>query len=350
MDSYYNINNTYSNNGIINNSTDELEKMARRVNAGKKNNSNDIYNKYRKKSEPMIDTGIDTSIGTSTLNTSNKVNNALYNMINVQSTDKGTAINPPYFLEPVQYDISSSTPAKKNNSISPNKMNGFFSAQGDYTEFKKIGDDDRGNETINDNKNLNHKKYKTEHHLLSDDDSKIDNLYNLSGSKSDDHHLLIDTPSNSDDLELSSDSSDSSFSSSLTFTTKDIDNHVKSQSKFDNKKKSKRHKCIDFDLNSVDSLESLDSGESLLRHLRFCKECKDRVILLIKKSRAKKKDFICIDNLENKSNTMRDQIIKTDRFTDHTVGLRFPEIKEIVTVCLIGFLIIIILDLLMKNK
>ena len=113
---------------------------------------------------------------------------------------------------------------------------------------------------------------------------------------------------------------------------------------------------MDFDIDSVDSLESLDSGESLLRHIRFCKECKDKVMGLIRKHKTDsiklvkndKKSSKCAHILNSVEDSLPDNTEKISQ--DNQQSIRFPEIKEIVTVCLIGFLVIIILDLMMRNK
>jgi hypothetical protein len=280
----------------------------------------------------------------------------------------------------------------RSENLPTSTINGFFSAQGDYAEFKP---NDMSGTIIdgianNDANKGKYKKYKPTENVSNDG-------------------LSIDTPS--DD----SISSDSSFESvpldSFPFDSKDIDKHIKSKSKFNTKKRSKRHRCVDFDLDSVDSLESLDSGESLLRHIRFCKECKDKIMGLIKKHKShnRKKtitnseiksnlklneknnlvstnekceniiqsvkqlmgsdyknkndqliDGLRIDNFDDLTKNKEDEYINkyneitkdsTSNKTANTDSLvKFPEIRDIITVCLIGFIVIVILDLLMKNK
>ena len=77
------------------------------------------------------------------------------------------------------------------------------------------------------------------------------------------------------------------------FKTDEINKEVITKSKYTkryegHKKKEKRELCHDFDLNSVDSLESLESGESLLEHARKCPECKKKLMDLIKKYKKKR--------------------------------------------------------------
>lgn len=150
--------------------------------------------------------------------------------------------------------------------------------------------------------------------------------------------MSLDTPS-----ECISD--DASSFSSLSWETKEIDKEIKTKTKFDNKKKSKRHKCTDFDLKSVESLESIDSGESLLRHIRFCLECKDKIMTLIKKNNTDEnkldKTNKCLSNINYLDKQKQKNIDNETSF--------IPELKEIFIVFLIGFLVIIILDLFMRN-
>ena len=198
--------------------------------------------------------------------------------------------------------------SKNNDSLLKNNtetnLNGFFSAQGTYADF-------------NDNKLSLIKEIEED---KSENSSKTDGIY-------------LDTPTETD-----SKSSDSSFSS-ITIDTKDIDTEIKTKSKFNIKKKSKRHKCMDFDIDVVDSLESLDSGESLLQHIRYCKDCKSKVMKLIKEHNSKKKKY-----------SKKIEVPKEKKELDtNTSFIKTPEIKEIAIVCLISFLVIIVLDLIMKK-
>lgn len=148
-----------------------------------------------------------------------------------------------------------------------------------------------------------------------------------------DEKISLDTPTESisDDI------------SSISWEPDKIDEEIKVRTNFKENKKSKRHKCTDFDLKSVDSLESIESGDSLLRHIRFCLECKDKIIKLIKEDRLcdkTKKYEIITDNIP----------ITNIKKEDNNEDTWIPELKEIFIVFLIGFLIVIILDLYMNRN
>lgn len=182
--------------------------------------------------------------------------------------------------------------------------------------------------------------------------SNIDNYYSAQGNYNDIYkpektNGMMIKDIHHDDISLSLDSSSSNSSdhksSISSIDTHEIDRHIKTKSKYNSNKISKRHKCIDFDLTSVDSIESLDSGESLLRHIRFCNECKNKVLILIKN----KKD-IGIDHHNSKIHQYDTPVeIKMKKNTD-LFSFNIPELKEIIIVCLIGFLIIIFLDLILR--
>jgi hypothetical protein len=220
---------------------------------------------------------------------------------------------------------------------------------------------------------------------LSISDSSL-NSSNSDGSTND---------SNSSSSSSSLSSSSSSFST-MSFNTDRMDKLIKSKSKFCTKKhkknKNKRHNCMEFDLNSVDSLESLDSSESLLEHTRHCASCKAKVKQLISKYKDNKSNCLTrncltnssdlLDNINKSSQYCRNYNIdssvddsgweedsndsdakspnkklnkapdnESDKNKSTNMGFYVPELKEIITVCLVGFLIIIILDLLMRyNK
>ena len=149
--------------------------------------------------------------------------------------------------------------------------------------------------------------------------------------------ISLDTPS-----ECISD--ESSVISSISWESNEIDKEIKSKTKYNKNKKSKRHKCTDFDLKSIDSLESIDSGESLLRHIRFCLECKDKIMELIKKNK--------LDENRTDKNKCLSDIKHTDKSKQQNIELEtrwMPELKEILTVFLVGLLVVIILDLFMRN-
>jgi hypothetical protein len=148
--------------------------------------------------------------------------------------------------------------------------------------------------------------------------------------------ISLDTPS-----ECISD--DASSFSSISWETTELDKEIKTKTKFNKNKKSKRHKCTDFDLKSVDSIESIESGESLLRHIRFCLECKDKIMKLIKKNRLELNNKNCSSTIP-----VVNQLDKQNDVEPETIWK--PELKEIFTVFLVGFLVVIILDLFMRHN
>lgn len=375
MDSYcdikFDINNTYLNNNKI--KPGDLEKSARLINNNNLSKSKDIYRHHRKNP-----------------NNINNDNQATISFLTNKS-DPQNCIKPHHQSS----DISMSCITDSNTN---NVSNGFYSAQGDYLENKyqpsnvtgtllcDIINDNNCNNKIN-NKingkikkpktNLSIKRKKTKYEDVSLDTPSFN--YNNDSSSDSNSSLSMDS-TNSSDSDLSY------YPDPGSWNIKEIDKQIKTKSKFNTKKRSKRHKCIDFDLHSVESLESLDSGESLLRHIRFCKECKDKVIDLIRKNKSEQKKVsnnklineirnldtnhkitkhtsnhtltstdidtftdTCADNTKAiiKSSKM-DKVEKMD--TTHYVESYMPELKEIIVVCLIGFLIIMILDLMMRSK
>ncbi|VBB18256.1 hypothetical protein YASMINEVIRUS_719 [Yasminevirus sp. GU-2018] len=381
MDSYCDINNAYTDKGVlINNfnsaSTDanSLEKLARQVNSNKKSRTKDVYRQYRKNT---VDMAHDAQA---------------FNEFLVNQTDK--SVRPtPYFQRSNDSGVSPSA------VIPDGKAGGFYSAQGDYLENTYRPSSTSGTLIKN---------------IMKEQEIKKEGKKKKKTPKYED--VSLDTPSQKDSESSDSSNSSSSSFSSITWDTREIDKQVKTKAKFDSKKKSKRHKCIDFDLDSVDSLESLDSGESLLRHIRFCRECKDKVIDLIRKNKSSHKHLSKLSHntlhslsalntavggklngvdeskFEYNNYDLYDHVnepsteIITERGGDGSRSSRgrkqthsvehmnddcsdektnknvntsnqksgqessMPEIKEIVTVCLIGFLVIMILDLMMRAK
>ena len=170
---------------------------------------------------------------------------------------------------------------------------GFFSAQGDYEP------------------------------TVMQSSKQLDNIYMPVSKNSDKFSKNTDKFSKNTD-KFSTDKSSLSSLSSVSYNTNELDKIIKTKSKFSDKKSSDKFnynkKCIDFDLHSVDSLESLESGESLLGHIRKCKDCKHKVSELVRTHKKKENKF------------------------------DIYQYKEIMAICLIGFLIILILDLIMKNS
>lgn len=285
---------------------------------------------------------------------------------------------------------------------------GFYSAQGDYSEYRPqklsgtlIKDICRDDESMNQSPEFSSEKISLDTPSAQSDDQSFNDLfttpncnYNVQESNNDHSNDMSNDLSNdmSNDMSNDSSSNDSSISSSnhsslsLTMDTHEIDKQIKTKSKFNTKKRSKRHKCMEFDLDSVDSLESLDSGESLLRHIRFCQECKDKVMQLIRKQKTcaikslkkHRKNSKCIngllselseeDNHDNDShyqshnssvakiprsvsNKQNTGAYNDNKSTDNTTDISsyIPELKEVLILCLIGFLVVILLDLMLKK-
>lgn len=277
MGTYCDINNINKN---MQNDNDDLDYLARQVNNSKKNKTRDIYDNYRGHDKSLHD-GIEA-----------------FNNLNIANHDKGTYIKPD------------------------NINSGFYSAQGEYSEYKP---------------------------KLCGTSSK--DIYTKTREDTE-KSISIDTP---DSL---SESSDFSTLSTITCDTHEIDKEIINKSKFKTKK-NKRHTCLEFDLDSVESLESLESGESLLRHIRFCQDCKNKVIDLVRRHKIGNLEKLkksrnansCLGDYtenyqKNKIHEINDD--KNDN-TDNAHGLFGLDLKEIITVCLIGFLIIFLLDLMMRR-
>jgi hypothetical protein len=347
IDSYCNINDAFSGG---NKHEISLDQMARQINNNKKMNKSDIYNQYRKSSD--------------------RAHKSIEAFNNLQS---------------LQND--------KNTTLCPDTLDhGFYSAQGEYappyipknksgTMIKNIGTiNNQGQEILEreilERENLEQENLEQEN-LEQGQRSVHRNNFDLS--------ISIDTPSYDSNSVDSSDSNpsydgDSRFSLS-TISTEEIDEHIKTKSRFNKKNKSNRiyrHHCVDFDIDSADSLESLNSGESLLRHIKSCHKCKEKVIDLIKKNKNTStqkcvsfgSDLSAISLANNMSEPGNHRIddkkriykgknngtgtytgssTNTSTCTSTWTWLWSPETKEIVTICLFGFLIIIMLDLFMRK-
>lgn len=348
MDSYCDINNAYTGKGVLINKFDHvddniysLEKMARQVNSDKRSKTKDMYHQYRNN---VTHSNLSSAHGTRQINDflDNQNDKMIRPVQSHQKTDIGSAYIAP-------------------NTSAP----GFYSAQGDFMENIYRPTSTSGTLV----KNIMNKQIKkiTKKKKPNYEDISLDTPSQKDINESDD---LSDSESNTkSDAEsnnvldnLSNESSDTL----ITLDTKEIDNQVKIKAKYDSKKKSKRRKCFDFDLDSVDSLESLNSGESLLKHIKTCRDCKDKVITLIRKNKASHKklpkNYDPLSDLSDKEhigdrksdyvNQTKNQLNEyiNDNISQSGILSNMPEIKEMVTVCLIGFLVIMILDLLMRTK
>ena len=374
-----NLQNTRNNHNTHNIDADDidLDKLARQVNEQKKQNSRDIYHTHRTNPQHEYE------------------HNQNHNQNNNQNNNQTHAKGIDAFRKLKTYD----------KGTEPRPMTGFFSAQGEYSSAADLDNNHAHNLydptgsglSISDVKLIVKKKDRKTNPVLRknkyDTEAEISDRLILSDSQSE----LSDISDISDVSNLS-DISDISLSSvpgysyglnpkpkqkTKTITLEDIYREVKSNNKNAKPDKAKSNKamaklksnkadkweairpktrCIDHDLQSIDSLESLGSGISLLDHLKDCGRCKARVIELIRKSRAdnnridKNTDRLA-ENFKHdpiddgfdqiKENTQAAQPDKTehDNVEHHTL-----EIKEILTVCLIGFVVIFILDMAINYR
>ena len=156
-------------------------------------------------------------------------------------------------------------------------------------------------------------------------------------------------------------------------TMQEIYDEIRSASRVPKSRTGHRRKCIDYDLLSADSLESLDSGESLMDHIRDCERCRDHVIGLVRKNKNKKRygtirkgaseiprepsstNLVntAINSVDNSANFAIEQYDPNNSARTATAGDEDKttlELKEILTVCLIGFLVIVILDMTINYR
>lgn len=352
----------------IKNDDIDLDKLAREVNEQKKRNAHDIYRNYR-----VDQTALERGV-------------AAYNNLQRDGKDKGTDV--------------------------PHITKGFFSAQGEYSDLTTMydGNEDSGLlisdiiEQKRPQRKLRIKRKKTTNDILKDmvKNTYYDSVNDMQGLNDNEDHnndRALEISSISDSNSELSDISDisylndeSSFDTLISnsyvnshskplsklkpkklkkkkrpdsnITLEDIYHEIRLGSKYTqradeaarNVRRKKAKRCIDYDLQSVDSLESLESGESLLEHINECSRCRDQVVDLIRKSRTTKKSELMdqiVSNM-NRSNTSdersTDLVANSDGNAQVSEENGGYELKEILTVCLIGFLVIIILDLTINYK
>ncbi len=131
---------------------------------------------------------------------------------------------------------------------------------------------------------------------------------------------------------------DVSCDSTLVISDTDIAKEIVNKSKL-KKKHQIRRNCVEFDLDSADSIESLDSSESLLDHVQNCAKCKHKLTLLIKKHKFG----------ETLHDNNPDMFIKNNDKTNISATFCNKEIKEIVVIVMIGILIIIVVDIIING-
>lgn len=275
------------------------------------------------------------------LNTSNMVSNdndELYNMAKKINNEKKQKNNNDIYAKYSQHnnklsgigayeDLCMTQIDKGTNN---GNVNGWFTAQGEYmnctTNNNNNNDNDNNNNNVINGNNINKLDY---------------------GNQSD---LSIKLSTQDYDS-----SSDSSFSSDIS-SIYDIDNQVRKKSNYKLNNNSKRYKCVDFDVHSVDSLESLDSGESLLRHIRYCHKCKDKVIELVKKHNTQTCNKNIKTNIVTTVNNNEVMTVNNDKNNNNNnktwMGINFnvSQMKDIITICLIGIIVIIVLDIIFQSR
>ena len=312
MDGYCDINNAYINKSLIlDTSPKDLDQMARQVNASKRAKSKDMYRDYRR---------------------NNNKSDALHGLLFGQN------------------QIESNTPEQ---SIDQSRAGGFYNAQGEY-QARKEKKDDSGTSLVDFVKNRENIKPPSNHNVhtkqsvdpINESDPDLDSSSNSEVSLNT-TNISDESSSDLSSIITNEDIPDAEIADQLMKRSKQKEKHTK-------KKKSTRHKCIDFDIDSVESIESLDSGESLLKHIKHCGKCKKKVVDLIR--RGKTQGLFVNDPASNKTISTAKPIqnnparTEPDKTTSKSSAYLYPELKEILTVCLIGFLIIMVLDLVMRKN
>jgi hypothetical protein len=298
------------------NDNDELDKLARKVN----NKNKDIYSQFRDFS-------------------SSKKNYDDY------------AIKIDQFLTG-QYD--------KNTNIEP-VTEGFYSAQGEYSNFKSNENILSSNQIINDDQSLLSLDNSQLNTQLTQSIKSINSIEDSEESSYESKHRSKNKlkkksknkskSSNSDNISLESLESKynhndiSNMFNSDSIDISKIDHEIKTKSKYNNEKyksNSNRYLCDDFDLRSVDSIESLESGESLLRHIRHCSSCKSKVVDLIKDHKNHKlKELIKNNKIDNTIDNKENNTI------DNTIYNNDDNYREIIIAILIGIVIIFIMNFIL---
>jgi len=308
------------------NNNDDLDKMARKVNDNKRKQNNDLYKSYR------------TNDG--------------YHI---------SARNESKSNQKINSSESESIPNARNDGSDRRHIDGFYTMQGDYLN---------NNPLIIANKGTKIKDLEIEKQIQDIHQNIYTGIVQSDG-------ISLDTPSDADSDSFSSDEKH-------TISTDEIKDEVIAKSKYTKnycgknlvlnhqgtKIIEKRDRCYDFDLNSVDSLESLESGESLLEHARKCYDCKKRLMDLINLNKKKEKKtynnrknsvkkfdeknknnpFIPMKKMEHDNNELCDNELKIKKQKNMSEeNYDYMELKNILIVCMIGFMIIILLDIIIRN-
>lgn len=292
----------------------DLDVMARKVNDNKRLKNNDIYKSFRKNNAYLNSNGCDTL---------------------VDSPD-----DPSDGLNGMNGSVGSVGRC----------VDGFYTRQGEYMN---------NNPLIMADKESRIKELKMEKNIKGIHDNTYRGV---------DHSeaISLDTPSDVDSDSFSSDEKN-------TISTDEIKNEVIAKSKYtknycgknqmnvhlEKRHIGKRDKCYDFDLISVDSLESLESGESLLEHAHKCYDCKKKLMDLIKKNHKKEKKEKNKHYREPNINLTKPPVHLNNRSVDMDVKPRrqknmevvydYMELKNILIVCMIGFMIIVLMDIIIRT-
>jgi len=296
-----------------------LDTMARKVNDNKRKKNNDIYKNYRKDNTYSKSNGPDTM---------------------ADSADNMYSLN-------------------ESNGSSGKDGDGFYTRQGEFLTNNPFIIADKGTRIAELEIEKNIKGIHTDTYRGSDHSEAIS----------------LDTPSDGDSDSFSSDEKNS-------ISTDEIKKEVIAKSKYtknycgknqtEKRRTEKRDRCYDFDLISVDSLESLESGESLLEHAHKCYDCKKRLMDLIKKNQKKERKnkqyrephmrapgiedphnkepgIILTKKMGHPTNEMVDIDVKPRRQKNTEESYDYMELKNILIVCMIGFMIIVLMDIIIRT-
>jgi hypothetical protein len=354
MATKYGVNSSYINgtydtrNSSYNISSDDLEHMARQVNNDKQRRTASNYKNFKTQSSNLND-GI---ISFNKLKERHKHNdkkkivqngyfNAQGEYFQIDGRNYGdSGIHSPNLFgvdqKPNNVPYQEYTPTNMNGTLIKDIMKNRGSSNSVISKLDDSKQHTNKRSNVGDHLNDDHLKItlsESDNLLISDSESESSNPLNILSNSN------LDQDNNDYDniTQLSNDLTLNTNNTNGTLNTTDIIREIKEKSKYkvnhtspdifngsshDIDMNHKGNQCDDFDLDSVDSIESLESGESLLKHIQHCNSCKTKVIELIKRHKH--------DKLHEKNEN----------------GQRgtFSDMKDLLIVCLIGFLIIIILD------
>lgn len=256
--------------------------------------------------------------------------------------------------------------------VKNNTDQGFYNVQGEYINDKSKR---RGTPIMSIINSNNDKISLTSELQLDDDDCSI-SLDIFDGKKykhkNNSKFKMDDKHNNKNNDKISHDKISQISYGDIDFelSDKEIELELKSNSNYSTERSSDPYihrNCIEYDLHSVDTLNSLSSGESLIEHIRDCKTCKNKVLDLIhknkkKKRKRKKKKRKHIDIEEDtNTNTVIDynkyvklkDAIKDNKDNDNNItnindskmdSLNGLNYKELILICLVGIIVIFLID------